>query len=80
MNTNRQRFIDAYSNELAKAIQANPGKYMNTVDEAELLATKMTDGLIAGRANLSDVARKACRKLGISPTYKGVEAFLKPSD
>ena len=55
---------------------ANPGRYVLPPDGWEGLAARMVDGLIAGRANLSDAARKTARQLGGKPTYAGVKELL----
>lgn len=76
--TNQERFTEAYSAELTKAITLHPEQYLTKLEAVPDLAERMTKGLITGSANLSDTARKAAKKLGISPTYKGIREFCQP--
>lgn len=72
---NRKRFIEIYARRMKGNSDANPGTYMIPASW-EALAEKMTDSLIKGTANLSDVARASLRELGAKPTYTGAKEFL----
>lgn len=73
--TNRQKFVESYARRMRTHSDANPGLYVVPASWTEL-AEKMTDGLIAGRANISTVLRAALKEMGAEPTYKGAKDYL----
>lgn len=73
--TNRQKFVESYARRMKTHSDANPGLYMVPASWTEL-AEKMTDGLIAGRANISTVLRAALKEMGAEPTLKGAKDYL----
>ena len=73
--TNYDKFAIAYAKEINKDMAFNPGEWAIQTKPLEL-AYLMTGSLRNKTANLSGTAKKACRKLGIKPTYKGVEEYL----
>lgn len=68
----KAKFIELYAKNMEEHSNKNPGMYVIPHDGWAGLAARMTEGLIKGTANLSDVARKTARQLGGKPTYKGV--------
>ena len=72
---NFDKFVVAYAKEINKDMHFNPDEWAIQTKPLEL-AYRMALGLRCKSANLSNTAKKACRKLGIKPTYKGVEEYL----
>lgn len=72
----KEKFIKLYAANMAAHSDKNPGLYVIPPLGWEELATRMTDGLLAGRAHLSDMAKKTAKQLGGKPTLAGIKALL----
>lgn len=78
LTDNGARFRDTYERHLLDDIAANPADYADTVASAKAsnLAERMTFSLAAGRAMLSNAAKRAARELGVKPTQGAIRAYL----
>jgi hypothetical protein len=76
---NRQEFITLYAANMKTDCESGKHAYVVPADGWEGLASRMVAGIIAGRAHVSDNAKKACGKLGGKPTVAGVTQWLKDS-
>ena len=70
-------FIAQYRVQLENAVRMNPSDYAYGVDKVPEVVTKMENALRAGNYSKDGKAFKAtCRALGVSNTYKAINAFL----
>jgi TRAP-type C4-dicarboxylate transport system substrate-binding protein len=84
MQYNTERFAavsEAYRKGLAKAMQEHPQDYLQGLT-AEAVATRAlhavtTNGIRSVEVPRSQGWRNAAKTLGLKPTYKAFEAFLK---
>jgi hypothetical protein len=76
--TNKEIFGSAYRRFLREAVTARPADYAYSIDLVDEVANRMLAGFERGSANKDSTAcRKTCKHLGISHTYKAINAFLK---
>lgn len=73
----KQDFIREYAAAMKADCDSGKHAYVIPADGWEGLAARMVDGIIAGRANVSDVAKKTAKKFGAKPTVAGVTELLK---
>jgi hypothetical protein len=80
LSANGNLFADAYAAEIAASIARDPSRWVDSVESAAAtdLAGRMTVGLIQRAATFSNTAKRACRKLGITPTQTAVREFCGP--
>jgi hypothetical protein len=83
------KFRDCYHMALEHDVLKNPGDYFGLtteathqqkIDYASALCTKMMTSVCTNgihRINLSNSWKKAARALGLKPTYKAIDAYLK---
>jgi hypothetical protein len=76
---NRQEFITLYAASMKADCESGKHAYVVPADGWEGLASRMVAGIMAGRANVSDIAKKTCKKLGGKPSVAGVTQWLKDS-
>lgn len=71
-------FYRAYLPELLAELERDPLEYAWPKADAPRVARAMVRGLTTGTANKdSNAIRRACRKLGIAYTYKGLKEALQ---
>lgn len=73
----RQDFIKAYAANMKAHCDSGKAAYVIPADGWEGLATRMVDAILAGRANISDMAKKTAKQFGAKPTVAGVTELLK---
>lgn len=73
----KQDFIKQYAANMKADCDSGKHAYVIPADGWEGLAARMVAGIIAGRANVSDVAKKTAKFFGAKPTVAGVTALLK---
>lgn len=73
----RQDFIRAYAANMKAHCDSGKAVYVIPTDGWEGLAARMVAGIIAGRANISDMAKKTAKQFGAKPTCAGVTELLK---
>lgn len=74
-------FADAYRSGLKRAMENYPDQYMKGLS-SDAVADKMLDAISTRGLGTVSVTRShgfryACKSLGIKPTYREIEAFLK---
>jgi hypothetical protein len=70
-------FKEQYTDELQIRIAKNPDKFVTPLNEAHILAAKMTRALAQGTANLDSNAIKAtCRVFRIKPTMYHIRTWM----
>lgn len=74
---NRQDFITRYAANMKAHCDSGKAIYINPTDGWEGLAKRMVDGILAGRAHISNQAKKTVKQCGGKPTNAGVVEFLK---
>lgn len=80
--SNRELFENSYFYYLTKLMLDDPDyEYVREqnkdLDQVMFLTKRMTQGLITGSASNSGKAiQKACKALGINPTYKAIREYL----
>jgi hypothetical protein len=75
--TNRDRFIAALTTAYTDLFTNDPEySYSAAKTNPADLAVKMTDGMLTGSANIGDGIKKACKALGIKPSYKAIREYL----
>ena len=73
-----REFFLAYFAELADEVAKKPEAYAWAPEAAPLVARRMVRALVKGTGNKdSNPMRRACRKLGITHTYKAIGDYLK---
>lgn len=74
---NRQKFREAYTRHLTKAVQEHPEEYSYGAAGVPKVVEKMVNSIAKGGANLNSRAIKATAKeLGIKPTKAALQGYL----
>lgn len=75
---NKERFLAEYTRILSEQVTLFPARYAFGLDRVPSFSKEMVDGLACGLGSNTGYACKAtCKLLGIKPTYKAIEAYLK---
>lgn len=70
-----KEFIKKYAENMKANSDANPGLYLIPASW-EALSEKMCHSILAGSANVSDMAKKTAKQLGFAGNIKGVKAAI----
>jgi hypothetical protein len=76
---NLARFLEVYSEELAKAVKAYPDEYPWHKDTPVVVVSeKMAHAIRKGTFNKDGRAFKGtCKRLGLAHTYKAINGFIR---
>ena len=78
MKTNKERFKEAYTANLLKAVQKYPDEYRYDSDQVYIVVDKMMIAIEKGCFNKDGYSIKwTCKDLNIPYTYKGIAEFIK---
>lgn len=69
-------FVARYAENMEAHSNANPGLYVVPSNGWRELATRMAAGILAGRAHVSDMAKKTAKQLGFKATVAGVKEAI----
>jgi hypothetical protein len=71
------RFFSIYTRHLERCVRDRPDDYRYPVEKVPEVASRMRNGVEAGRASIEGPAfRATCKELGIKQTYKAIYEFL----
>ena len=76
-NTQVEKFIDLYRENLKECIRDNPKQYCYGVDKADIVTEKMKSAFIEGSYNHDSLAiKKTCKQLNIKYNRKSLENYF----
>lgn len=76
--TGFDRFVEVYTEELTRAVQARPADYFYKVADVPAVVARMAAAFKRGSYNKQGRAIAAtCKRLGIPYTYDGINTFIK---